>query len=57
MILIDYVNRIESSVEFINDNETEIVSILTQNLMLQQNMAVEGSGTSSKIKDFLSIIL
>jgi hypothetical protein len=36
--------------EFINENETEILSFLEQKLILQQDVTFEGSGVTSKIK-------
>jgi hypothetical protein len=36
--------------EFINENETEILSIFEQKLLLKQDVTFEGSGLSSKIK-------
>jgi hypothetical protein len=50
IILIYHVKITESSMEFINENETEILSFLEQKLILQQDVTFEGSGVTSKIK-------
>ncbi len=54
IILIYNVSRIQSSMDLMNENDTDILLNLKNELILNREIASDGSGSASKIiRDFL----